>query len=89
MKKRPDYEGQYPNRIKVISDERMVTNARIIHVARDGTETDISDCVQTVDIRLEIGEVSRAKLGVILVTVEAEAAIVSFEKQDDNGWSPE
>jgi S1-C subfamily serine protease len=62
------------HRIKIRSDQAIVTNAHIIYVADDGTETDISNVVQRVDVHLEFGSVARATLHVIMVDADVEAA---------------
>ena len=55
------------NRIRVESDQNVVTNAKIFFVPEEGDEVDISKCVTGVDLHLHVGEASRATLHVILV----------------------
>lgn len=47
----------------------------VVYVAHDGTETDISSCVQNVEAYLRVGSLSRARLDVLLYECEVEAEV--------------
>lgn len=66
-------------RIRVVSSDDIVSDAKILYVTLDDdgqeVETDISSCVQTVDVRLHVGELARANVGLIFVDSDTRAEI--------------
>ena len=64
------------NRVRVTSDENIVTNARIELRGPDDEWVDISRCVQEVDVQLRVGEVSRTSLDLILTDALIEAGFL-------------
>lgn len=69
--------------IRVESHQKVVTDAKVFFVNGD-EETDISHCVQVVDLHLGVGELATATLRVILgkanVTAQIEDVLVSHTK---------
>jgi hypothetical protein len=61
------------NRVRIESDEGLVWNARIFLRDEDDEWVNVSKAVQGATVKLRTGEVSRAKLDVILVDAEVEA----------------
>lgn len=61
------------NRVRVISDENVVTNASIELRGPDGEWVNVSHVVRGVTVDLRVGEVSSAALDVVLVDGELEA----------------
>jgi hypothetical protein len=67
-------------RIRIVSHENVVTNAKILYLPDEGSlfgadgepvsEVDISNCVTAVDVHLHVGEISRATLHVLLVDAD-------------------
>lgn len=72
------------NRIRIESDQSVVTNARIFFVTDDvgedgePIEVDISQCVTGVDLHLHVGEVASATLHVILVDGHVSADLTEL-----------
>lgn len=62
-------------RIRIESHSNVVNDAKVLYLARDGSEVDISDCVTGVDLRLHVGEVAQATLHTILVDGHVTAAV--------------
>jgi len=63
-------------RIRVGSTGALVgPDTHIIYIDRDGTETDISEIVQGVDIHLHVGDISRATIHAIVVEGHTEAEL--------------
>lgn len=54
--------------IKIISEGLQGQNTRVVFVDSDGSETDISACVQAVTLNLEVGKTNTADVS--LLTVE-------------------
>lgn len=78
------------NRIRIESDENVVTNAKIVYVPEEGEEVDISRCVTGIDLHLRVGEISRATLHTILVdghvTAELHEAFITHLKPNPRRW---
>lgn len=63
-------------RIRVESDEHVVTNAKILYLPEDdGPPIDISRAVQGVDVHLHVGSVATASLHVLMVEGHLEAEV--------------
>jgi hypothetical protein len=83
------------NRIRIESNEHVVSNAKILYLPDEGelfdkdgeplAEVDISKCITGVDLHLHVGEVSRATLHTILVDgrvdVDVEEMVVRHLKR--------
>lgn len=65
--------------IRIVNDEALVEAAKVIHVTTDSkgheVETDISSCVQRIEVDLEVGSVARATVHAIFAHTDARAEI--------------
>ncbi len=75
---------QPPRGLKIVSDENIVTNAKI-YALIDGQELDISSIVQKVDVKLHINELATANLQMIVYSVETKALL---DQADINEYRP-
>ncbi len=62
-------------RIRIEAADVISHNCRVIYIAKDGTETDISSCVQRVEFVADVNHVNTAKLHVIMVDAYTEAEL--------------
>jgi len=61
------------NKVRVVSDESVVTNAEIYLRGPDGDWVNVSRVVRGADVKLRYGEASTATLDVVLVEGNLEA----------------
>jgi hypothetical protein len=58
--------------IKVIYRHLSASTPRILYVGNDGTETDVSDVIERVDIAMVAGDLARATIDISFVMVTTE-----------------
>jgi len=77
-------------RLRIDANQDVVTNAKIVYIADDGTETDISTIVTGIDVSLHVGEVARATLHTLHVhgsyTVPLHEVITKELRPRHRGW---
>jgi hypothetical protein len=74
--------------IRIESNERVATNVKVFYVPGKGEEdVDISNCVNAIDLNLEVGAVVTATLRVFVggthVTAEVEDIVINRLKPDE------
>lgn len=66
------------NRVRITSDENVVTNASIEIRNTEGEWQDVRNAVRGVTVHLRVGEVSHVDLDLILATAQIEAVRFGF-----------